>query len=155
MTARQTTCAWCCKYCPVHGAVVLLSVHFAQDCCATLLTVQNISNFFRSSILLKIYETWSVEVLVFGLNAFTPHFKSAQRCSTGFRSGLFSGHSGLVIPFLCLKSFTTFARCAGALLSWNVMSSSGKNRLCWPTVILSPVILLAVNCLAPPIIVLV
>ncbi len=48
------------------------------------------------------------------------HFRSLQRCSIGFKSGLWLGHSKTVTELLWSHSFVILAVCLGSLSCWKV-----------------------------------
>ncbi len=49
-----------------------------------------------------------------------PFFRSLQRCSIGFKSGLWLGHSRTVMELLWSHSFVILAVCLGSLSCWKV-----------------------------------
>ncbi len=49
-----------------------------------------------------------------------PFFRSLQRCSIGFKSGLWLGHSRTVTELLWSHSFVILAVCLGSLSCWKV-----------------------------------
>ncbi len=62
----------------------------------------------------------SSSVMLDGKRWWTAIFRSLQRCSIGFKSGLWLGHSRTVTELLWSHSFVILAVCLGSLSCWKV-----------------------------------
>ncbi len=62
----------------------------------------------------------SSSVRLDGKHWWTAIFRSLQRCSIGFKSGLWLGHSRTVTELLWSHSFVILAVCLGSLSCWKV-----------------------------------
>ncbi len=62
----------------------------------------------------------SSSVRLDGKRWWTAIFRSLQRCSIGFKSGLWLGHSRTVTELLWSHSFVILAVCLGSLSCWKV-----------------------------------
>ncbi len=62
----------------------------------------------------------SSSVRLDGKHWWTAIFRSLQRCSIGFKSGLLLGHSRTVTELLWSHSFVILAVCLGSLSCWKV-----------------------------------
>ncbi len=73
----------------------------------------------------------SSSVRLDGKRWWTAIFRSLQRCSIGFKSGLWLGHSRTVTELLWSHSFVILAVCLGSLSCWKVKPSASLRS--WAT----------------------
>ncbi len=71
----------------------------------------------------------SSSVRLDGKRWWTAIFRSLQRCSIGFKSGLWLGHSRTVTELLWSHSFVILAVCLGSLSCWKVKPSAQSEVL--------------------------
>jgi len=74
----------------------------------------------------------SSSVRLDGKRWWTAIFRSLQRCSIGFKSGLWLGHSRTATEFMWSHSFVVLAVCLGSLSCWkvNLWPSLRSRALC-------------------------
>ena len=74
----------------------------------------------------------SSSVRLDGEHWWTAIFRSLQRCSIGFRSGLWLGQSRMVTELFRSHSFVILAVCLGSLSCWKVnLQPSLRSRALW------------------------